>query len=166
MMPAIGTMGETGEQFAISDNRSGKDRRRKRFPHLRYLLFDGRRQSVRRQTDRHRFLIFDRYAPNLFAAIIATIFLSLIDACLTLYLVENGSSELNPVMAYFLEFGPWSFLGAKYFLTCGALVILLLFKNVMFRRPKIHTESIFRYIIIVFSMVILWEIWLIFVVSA
>jgi len=159
-------MGETTEQLVASENRSGRDRRRRRIPHLKYLLFVGRRQNVRRETDRHRFFILDRYAPSLFALIVAILFFSVIDAYLTLYLVENGSSELNPVMAYFLEFGPWSFLGAKYFLTCGAIVILLLFKNVMFTRPRIYAESLFRYVVIVFVVVIAWEILLIFVVTA
>ena len=159
-------MGEPTRQFGASENRSGGDRRRKRIPHFKYLLFKGRRQNVRREADRYRLFIFDRYAPSLFAAIVAILFFSVIDAYLTLHLVENGSSELNPVMAYFLKFGPWSFLGAKYFLTCGAVLILLLFKNVMFTRPKIYAESIFRYVIIVFAMVILWEILLIFVVSS
>jgi hypothetical protein len=159
-------MGDTTQQFVASENRSGGDRRRRRIPHLKYLLFNGRRQNVRRETDRYRLFIFDRYAPSLFAVIVAILFFSVIDAYLTLYLVENGSSELNPVMAYFLEFGPWSFLGAKYFLTCGAVLILLLFKNVMFTRPKIYAESIFGYVIIVFAMVILWEVLLIFSVSS
>jgi hypothetical protein len=159
-------MGDTTQQFVASENRSGGDRRRRRIPHLKYLLFNGRRQNVRRETDRYRLFIFDCYAPSLFAVIVAILFFSVIDAYLTLYLVENGSSELNPVMAYFLEFGPWSFLGAKYFLTCGAVLILLLFKNVMFTRPKIYAESIFGYVIIVFVMVILWEVLLIFSVSS
>jgi hypothetical protein len=146
------------------EKRSGKDRRTHQFPKWRYLLFSGRRANARRKEDIHRTFYFDRYSSNLFAAIIAILMLSVLDALLTLYLIDNGSTELNPVMSYFIEYGPFVFMGAKYFLTCTGVIILLLFRNVLRKRSITHTQHIFSYIIVAFSTVIAWELFLIFFV--
>jgi len=92
--------------------------------------------------------------------------LSILDALLTLYLIDHGSKELNPIMSYFLEHGPFVFMGAKYFLTCLGVVILLLFRNVLRKRSITHTQHLFSYIICTFATVIVWELFLIiFVVT-
>ena len=87
--------------------------------------------------------------------------LSIFDALLTLILIDNGSSELNPVMAYFLQHGLLPFIVAKYFLTSMGVVVLLIFKNVFLTRAKIYTHSLFSAVIIAFAAVIVWEIFLI-----
>ena len=92
--------------------------------------------------------------------------LSVLDALLTLYLIDNGSRELNPVMSYFIEYGAFVFMGAKYFLTCTGVIILLLFRNVLRKRSITHTQHLFSYIIVAFTTVIAWELYLIiFIVS-
>lgn len=90
--------------------------------------------------------------------------LSVFDALLTLILIERGSSELNPVMAYFLEYGPLPFLIAKYLLTSFGIVILLIFKNVFINKINMVTQSLFSCVIFAFSSVIVWELFLLFTV--
>jgi hypothetical protein len=149
-----------------AEKRSGKERRAHQFPKWRYLLFSGKRAKARRKEDRHRTFYFDRYSSNLFAAIVAILMLSVLDALLTLYLIDSGSTELNPVMSYFIEYGPFVFMGAKYFLTCTGVIILLLFRNVLRKRSITHTQHLFSYIIVAFTTVIAWELYLIiFIVS-
>ena len=155
-LPTIGS-----EKEAKHWQRSGKDRRRNRMPKLKYLLFSGRRESARRAEDKRQIHFFDRYNTRLFAAIMLILFLSILDALLTLYLIENGSNELNPVMAYFLKFGSVTFVVAKYLLTSAGVVILLICKNVFLTKANIYTHSIFSYIIFAFSSVVVWEIYLI-----
>ena len=154
----------TAVSSSYTEKRSGRDRRTHRFPKLRYLLFSGKRSKVRRQEDIHRTFYFDRYSANIFAAIVAILLLSVFDALLTLYLIDNGSTELNPVMSYFLQYGPFVFMGAKYFFTCAGVVILLLFRRALRKRSPTHTENVFTYIIVAFSTVIAWELYLIFFV--
>jgi len=154
----------TALSSSYAEKRSGKDRRTHRFPKLKYLLLSGKRSKVRRQEDLQRTFYFDRYSANVFAAIVAILLLSVFDALLTLYLIDNGSTELNPVMSYFLRYGPFVFMGAKYFFTCAGVVILLLFRNVLRKRSPTHTENLFNYIIILFYSVIAWELYLIFFV--
>ena len=90
--------------------------------------------------------------------------LSIFDALFTLILIKNGSTELNPVMAYFLQHGLLPFIVVKYFLTSIGVVILLIFKNVILTKAKIYTHSLFSAVIIVFSAVIAWELFLIMAV--
>jgi hypothetical protein len=149
-----------------TEKRSGQDRRTHKFPKLKYLLFYGRRAKVRRREDLHRTFYFDRYSSHLFAAIVAILLLSVLDALLTLHLIGKGSTEMNPIMAYFLTFGPFVFMGAKYFLTCFGVVILLLLRNVVRKRSITHAQNLFSYIIAAFTTIIVWELYLIFFVAS
>jgi hypothetical protein len=143
------------------ENRCGKDRRVNRKSSLKYLFFKGRRERIRREEDRARVFFFDRYPPKLFAAITTILMLSVTDALLTLVLIANGSSELNPVMAYFLDHSLLHFIIAKYVLTSIGVVVLLIFKNVFLSRMRIYTHSLFFAVIVAFAAVVIWEIFLI-----
>ena len=156
--------GSASDDSGFDEQRSGKDRRTHRFPKLKYLLFAGRRAHARREEDWQGTFYFDRYSSNIFTAIVLILLLSVLDALLTLYLIDHGSTELNPVMSYFLKHGPFFFMGAKYFLTCVGVVILLLFRNTLRKRSVAHAQNIFSYIIGAFTTVIVWEICLIFFV--
>lgn len=154
--------GSASECPGFDERRCGKDRRTHRFPKLKYLLVAGRRAGVRREEDWKGTYYFDRYSSNIFAAIVFILLLSVLDALLTLYLIDHGSTELNPVMSYFLGHGPFVFMGAKYFLTCMGVVVLLLFRNALRKRSVHHARHLFSYIIGAFTTVIVWEICLIF----
>jgi hypothetical protein len=143
------------------ERRSGRDRRN-RWGALGRILFRGRRQKVRRRSDQDRLVWVDLYSPAIFGAILAIALLSLVDACLTLYLIDQGAMEMNPVMAYFLGHGIGAFITAKYALTSISILILVLFSNVFIRRLRIYTRTIFPYVIMVLGSVIAWELFLIF----
>jgi hypothetical protein len=144
------------------EKRRGSDRRTNNKARFKYFFFNGRREHIRREEDRRKAFFLDRYNPKLFAAIAAILMLSIFDGFLTLILLERGSSEINPVMAYFLNHGPLPFVVAKYVLTCLGVFILLIFKNVFLTKMNIYTSSLFPCVIIAFSTVILWELFLIF----
>ncbi len=144
-----------------AEYRRGKDRRTNHKGRLKYFLFNGRRERIRREEDSRQVFFFDRYHPKLFAAITAILMLSIFDALLTLILIDKGSTELNPVMAYFLQHGLLPFIVVKYLLTSIGVVILLIFKNVFLTKVKIYTHSLFPAVIIVFVAVIVWELFLI-----
>ena len=144
-----------------AEYRRGKDRRTNHKGRLKYFLFNGRRERIRREEDSRQVFFFDRYNPKLFAAITAILMLSIFDALLTLILIDKGSTELNPVMAYFLQHGLLPFIVVKYLLTSIGVVILLIFKNVFLTKVKIYTHSLFPAVIIAFVAVIVWELFLI-----
>ena len=149
-------------ESSYEEKRRGIDRRTNNKSRLKYLLVNGRRISSRREDDSGRAIIFDRYHQNLFLAITTILVLSILDAVLTLVVIQRGATELNPVMAYFLEYGTPTFIVAKYILTSLGVFILLIFKNVFLTKIKIYTHSLFPCVILVFSVVIAWELFLIF----
>lgn len=142
------------------DRRSGKDRRSNDFPKAKSLLIYSRRKKMRRMDDKYNITYFDQYDSKIFIAIVLILFLSIIDSFLTLFLIDHGASEINPIMAYFLDFGPFTFLCAKYFLTCYSVIVLLIFSNVFIRKLNIYTRSLFSYIVGTFMIVIGWELFL------
>ena len=152
-------------ESSSNEKRRRSDRRTDNKARLKYLLFNGRRERSRRDEDRGKAAIFDRYNPKLFLAITTILVLSILDAVLTLIVIQRGATELNPVMAYFLEFGIPTFIVAKYLLTSIGVFILLIFKNVFLTKIKIYTHSLFPCVIFVFMVVIAWELFLIYGVS-
>jgi hypothetical protein len=150
---------------SYTEKRRGIDRRTNNKSRLKYLLFNGRRVGSRRRDDSGKAVIFDRYDQNLFLAITTILALSILDALLTLVVIQRGATELNPVMAYFLEHGTPTFIVAKYVLTSIGVLILLIFKNVFLTKIKIRTLSLFPCVIVVFLTVIAWELFLIFCAS-
>ena len=97
-----------------TDRRSGLDRRKQTGINFRSMTGNGKRRLVRRLEDRNKIFLVDHYSPKLFAAIIAIIFLSVIDALLTLFLMNHGAHEVNPVMAYYITVGPYTFFTLKF----------------------------------------------------
>lgn len=149
-------------EVPCSEKRRGIDRRTNNRTRLKYLLFNGRRQRIRREEDKGKAYFFDRYSPKFLLAITIILMLSILDALLTLIVIEKGATELNPVMAHFLEYGTLSFVVAKYILTSVGVLILLVFNNVFLTRIRIYTHSLFPCVIFVFMAVIAWEIFLIY----
>jgi hypothetical protein len=157
-----------GNRKAAGDPRAqrlGVDRRRKAIPSMRYLVAGGRRRGVRRAEDRRRFIILDRYSPHLFAAIVGILCLSLLDALLTLSLIEHGATEVNPVMAFFLKQGPLIFTSVKYLLTSLAVVIFLLVNHNVLPRTRFRLSSLFTFAIASFAIVVVWEIMLFYMIA-
>jgi len=147
------------------DRRSGKDRRNQRGNNIRSLLFGGRRETIRRKDDRRKIFIVDRYSTSLFGAIAAILFLSAVDALLTLSLIGRGAYEVNPIMAYYLSAGPYVFFTVKYGLTSLAVFVLLMFKNIFLRPIRVFTHSVFYFIAGAFLVVVAWEFYLYFNVN-
>ncbi len=59
-------------------------------------------------------------------ALFVTLILCIVDACLTIFLVERGAWEANPLMRYALSVSYEYFLLSKYFLTAFGLLFLFL----------------------------------------
>jgi hypothetical protein len=145
--------------------RAGVDRRRKTIPSWRYLVAGGRRRGVRRAGDKQRIIILDRYSPRILAAIVGTLCLSLLDAVLTLSLIDHGAAELNPLMDYFLNKGTLIFTSVKYLLTSLAVVIFLLLDHNVLPRTRFRMSSLFTFAIASFAIVVVWEIVLIYMIA-
>ena len=148
------------------EKRSGVDRRRKNHFNMRSLLFGGKRENIRRYEDRQRAFLLDQYHQSLFGVIVFILFLSVVDAILTLFLINHGAIEVNPIMAFYLDFGPYTFLSVKYGLTSVGLLILLVFKNIFLRSMRVETGTFLYVILAAFLGVVSWQIFLIHSVVA
>jgi hypothetical protein len=133
---------------------------------LRYFLFGGRRAGGRREEDRRRVQYVDRYHHAHLSVIVLILFFSVLDAFLTLFLIDHGAIEVNPIMAYYLEVGPYAFLSVKYGLTSIGLILLLLFSNFVLRPVRVRASVLFYPLLAIFVGVVSWQIYLIRLVVA
>ena len=145
------------EAGVVVERRSGGDRRKGSFNFFRWPFSPARRRKLRRKADRHRFFLFDYYSPKLFYAIVLVLMLSVMDALLTLWLVDEGARELNPVMAYFLSYGPDIFLLSKYLMTAVSVVIVVLFNYITFQRLRFPIGELLGIFAGCFAVVVIWE---------
>ena len=91
----------TDQDTILLSNRSGKDRRIKSGLNIRSLLFGGKRAKIRRQADTRKIFYVDQFSPGLFAVVVSILLLGVIDALFTLWLLNRGAYEVNPIMKYF-----------------------------------------------------------------
>ena len=120
-----------------------------------------RRKVLRRRDDRKSLYYVDEYTPRLVIPILLILLLSMLDAFFTLVLIDNGAVEINPLMAFYLEVGPGVFLTVKYLLTCLSLFVLLMFSHRVVQSMKIESIKIFSFIIVAFTGVVAWQLYLI-----
>jgi len=124
----------------------------------------GNRKAIRRQEDQGRIFFVDQYSPVLFMAVVGILFLCVIDAILTLFLLNHGAYETNPVMAYLLNISPYAFIIAKYSITVIAILCLFMFRAVVIRKLNVRTHSLLSLIVCVYFAVVAWELYLIYYV--
>lgn len=112
-----------------ADQRSRPDRRSE--PTSAWAAFPPAGQRMRnRRADEHRRPYFvDRFSPAMLVFVLMLLAASIIDAMLTIDLIEAGGSEINPIMDHFLNYGILPFLLIKYLLTVSGLPLLLIFHN-------------------------------------
>ncbi|MFZ7126587.1 MAG: DUF5658 family protein [Desulfobacterales bacterium] len=152
------------ETYTGPERRSGDDRRQTNRSFRQQLLFPGKRAFVRREEDRKRIIYLDQYRNSALVGITFILVLSMVDAMLTLILLDHGAIELNPIMAFYIELGPKTFLLTKYTLTALSVILLLFFKDALSHRYGFG-KAFFPFLAAVFGGVILWELYLLTRVS-
>jgi hypothetical protein len=140
------------------EKRLDRDRRIRKIPPLKYLLFGGRREGNRRETDNQGVIFVDKYHHKYLAITLGIIILSLFDGFFTIYLLGHGAQELNPVMDYLLCISPWAFLLVKFTLTAFGVFCILILSNTYFKPFKLKIGSLFPLILAVMVLVLLWQV--------
>lgn len=141
----------------FENKRSGLDRRKRKIPRLKYLLFGGQRKRIRRSEDKQQMIILDNYSPRLLTFVLIILTLSLADGFFTLHVTGHGAVEANPVMAYFLDLSPWAFMSVKYLLTCLSVICFLILNNLYIKSLNIRVVKLFPAVIVVFLVVVFWQ---------
>lgn len=154
------------DNIVFVERRTKTDRRKKGSISIRSLLFGGRREIIRRHEDKNNLFYVDRYSQLHFVAIVLILSLSVADAVLTIVLINHGAHEVNPVMAYCLDVGPYAFLSVKYLLTSAGLIVLLMLRNIFVKPLRIYTGSLFFYFLVAFISIVSWQIFLFYRIIA
>lgn len=81
---------------------------------------------------------------------------------MTLYLLNHGANEINPLMAYLLKIGPYAFFVFKYGLTIIATFCLLMLRGVAVRKLNLSTHTILFLLAWVYAAVVGWELYLVY----
>lgn len=95
-----------------------------------------------------------KYVFCLFVALLLTI----ADGIFTIYLVQKGAWEANPVMRYAISVSYEFFISLKFFLTAGGLLFLLKNGNRRIFRGLFSLEEIAAGIVLFYEGLIIYEI--------
>jgi len=118
-----------GPRCACGPRFRGADRRRRptaRFS--RYSLAGGRRRGPRREGERDGTFV-DVYEGRVVAAVAWVAVMNVLDSFFTLYHLQSGGIELNPVAEALLGTGRVGFVSSKSVLISMALLVLCVHKN-------------------------------------
>jgi hypothetical protein len=142
-----------------SDRRTAPDRRSKPTGlSIKHLVSGGRRRSARRREDKRKHLIADVYSSRLWVKLLSIYALSLMDAYLTMLLIERGlAEEINPVMAYYLGYGPRSFVVMKLLFTAAPLVLLCVCKDYSLTKVTLKSSIMIYLSIVLYELSILFD---------
>lgn len=124
----------------------------------------GHRAAPRRRADAIRRPYVDLYSWRSLGLILAVLAMSILDGFFTLFLVDSGAREVNPIMLHALARGPVFFLVAKYALTGAALVLLLIHKEFYLFRGRLRVKYLFLIFLMFYFMLVIYELILIFYV--
>jgi hypothetical protein len=121
------------------EERRSKDRRRAPTPlPVGRNALNGRRMSARRGDEDKNYYV-DRYHVKYLLITIGVVFFCLLDAFLTLGLVQKGGIEFNPIMDFLIKKNTVLFLVVKTCLTALCIIFFLVHKNFrVFGRLKIN----------------------------
>jgi hypothetical protein len=75
--------------------------------------------------------------------------LNLFDALATLFIINKGGIEVNPIMAHAIEVGPWFFILIKIVLFTLAIVLIIK-----------HVPRFLKWVVGAYSLLACWHIWL------
>ena len=134
------------KNISKKDRRSGLERRQDHIPFFKFLFSSGKRKKLRRTEDSRKITVFDVYHPNLLFSILTVLVLSLLDATVTLILMER-------------TLGPTTFVMVKYGITALALLIILLIHAIISTRYRIGALML-PFCGMVFGSVVIWELYL------
>jgi hypothetical protein len=142
------------------ERRSGPDRRKKGSSSLLAPFIHARRSHIRRKSDHRAFTLLDRYENLRLSAIALVLLLSMVDAFMTLFLIEHGAAEANPIMAYYLKQGPLAFVLTKYMLTAASVFLVVALHGVLASYQQAVIRNLIKVFAGAFMAVISWQLYL------
>ena len=140
------------------DKRLEKDRRRQPTPGLSRYTFFGRRKMMRRKTDWQKGGYVDRHSSILFFFLIWIVGLNVLDAFLTLLILDLKGWEANPVVNSVITLYGTKFWIWKFFIVSVSLALLCLHSRFRLVREIIVAISCLYFIVVVYQIFLLLRI--------
>lgn len=131
------------------------DRRQSFWQALYYGAWQGRRRENRRQS-MPTISYLDWYRPALFLSAISLYLFSCMDAFITLFLIQQGATELNPFMHLAIHYNITVFLWLKILVTAAGILILVLYNHIKIR--KLQVEYLLHGSALIYAVLISYEI--------
>jgi hypothetical protein len=142
------------------EQREKADRRRQPTSPWGCLPPAGRRRACRRAAERALPHFVDRFSFDVLAFVLMLVAASLVDAVLTIRLIEAGGEEINPVMAHLLNRGLVPFFLGKYVLTVVGLPLMVIFKNQYLFRTRLRVGHLIPALVALYAVLIGYQIFL------
>jgi len=108
------------------DKRVLRDRRKQPTPALSRYSFFGRRRIFRRKIDQMKGGYVDRYGAALLFLLVLIVGLNVLDALLTMMILEDGGCEVNPVVRSVIQLYGDGFWVWKFGIVSVPLILLCL----------------------------------------
>ena len=123
-----------GRSLLKHEQRERVDRRRRVWWSVCYGSFNPRRRTAPRRLDDLRYHSLEWHSSHLLAVAIGILLLSVVDAFLTLTLLQGGAYEVNPIMALLVERDVTAFAALKMGLTSVSIVFMVFLARYRFMR--------------------------------
>jgi hypothetical protein len=144
-----------------SEKRAQSDRRQSPTSAWSAFVPTGKRMAARRAAEHRRPYFVDRFSVWMFVFILLLLFASLTDAVLTIYVLQAGGDEINPVMGHLLSYGVMAFVLGKYLLTVFGLPLLLIFKNYYLFGTRLRVGHLIAVLVALYAVLIGYQVYLI-----
>jgi hypothetical protein len=135
-----------------SDRRFLRDRRRHPTHGLSRFILRGRRRSFRRKVDQGTGGYVDRYGPGLLFLLVLILGLNVLDAFLTMMILEDGGLEVNPVVRTAMQLYGDRFWVWKFFTVSIPLILLCLHSKFRLVMPVLLGISAIYITVILFQV--------------
>jgi len=137
------------------NKRTIKDRRKQPTPGLSRYTFFGRRRTIRRKPDRQGGGYVDRYSASLFFFLVAIVGLNVLDAFLTLLVLDLKGWEANPVVRSVISVYGTKFWIWKFSIVSVSLVLLCIHSRFKLVRELIVAVCCLYVIVVAYQMFLL-----------
>jgi Domain of unknown function (DUF5658) len=148
----------SGSHFS-HERRDRADRRHRVWWSVWYGSFNPRRRTPPRRLDDSRFHSLDWHSAHLLAVAISILLLSVMDAFLTVVLLQGGADEVNPVMAALIYRSVAMFAALKMGMTSAGVVLMVILARYRFLR-LLRVEWVLYGVLIAYVTLISYEVWM------
>jgi hypothetical protein len=137
------------------DKRILKDRRKRPTPALSRFTVRGQRRSFRRKDEQVRGGYVDRYGSGILFLIVLVVGLNVIDALLTMMILEDGGWETNPVVRSVIQLYGDRFWIWKFAIVSVPSILLCLHSKFRLAIPVILGISVIYITTILFQILLI-----------